>query len=136
MPGSRLGHQRALDAMTGRAQPATFSGEITLCTTAPTSSTIGTEYAATGMARQAVAFTAPTDADPPVTGNTALLTFGPFTAGTGAQITHAELVTAGAGTIDPLAEFHYYWTLETPKTPGVGDSATIAINAFTASFTA
>jgi hypothetical protein len=135
MPSSRFGRQRMLDAVTGRAQPATFSAEITLTTTAPTSSTIGTEYGATGMARQAVSFSAPTDADPPVTGNTALLTFGPFTAGTGAQITHAELVVASAGTIDPLTEMTYYWTLTTPKTPGVGDSATIAINGLTASFT-
>jgi hypothetical protein len=134
MPSSRFGRQRALDAMTGRAQPATFSAEITLVTTAPTSSTIGAEYAATGMARQAVTFSAPTAADPPVTGNTALLTFGPFTAGTGAQITHAELVVASAGTIDPLTEMTYWWTFTTPKTPGVGDSATIAIDGLTASF--
>lgn len=135
MPGSRFGHQRALDAMTGRAQPATYSAEIVLCTSAPASNTIGTEYGATGYARQAVTFSAPTAADPPVTSNTSLLTFGPFTAGTGAQITHAELVVASAGTIDAATEMYYYWTLTTPKTPGTGDSATIAIDGLTCSFT-
>jgi hypothetical protein len=134
MPASRLGKQRALDAQTGRAQPATYSGEITLCTSAPTDFTLGTEYDATGMARQAVTFSAPTDADPPVTSNTALITFGPFTAGTGTPITHAMLVTASAGTVDPATEYHYWWVLGTSKNPGVGDSATIAIGAFVQSF--
>lgn len=132
---SRLGKQRALDAVTGRAQPATYTAEIVLCTSAPTDSTIGTEYGATGYARQTITFSAPTAADPPVTSNTALITFGPFTAGTGATITHAELVFAAAGTIDPLTEMTGWWVLTTSKTPGVGDSATIAIGAFSLSFT-
>jgi hypothetical protein len=135
MPPSRLGMKRALDAQTGRAQPETFSAEVTLCTSAPTADALGTEYAATGMARQAIAFTAPTDATPPVSWNTALITFGPFTAGTGTPITHAMLVTAGAGTVDPATEYHYYWVLGAAKNPSVGDSATIAIGAFTESFT-
>jgi hypothetical protein len=132
---TRLGKQRALDAMLGRASPATFAGEIALLTSAATDSAMGTEYGATGYARQAVEFTAPTGADPPVSWNTALLTFGPFTAGTGLVITHAVLLTAGAGVVDPLTEMHYRWTLTTPKTPSTGDSATVAINALTASWT-
>lgn len=132
---SRLGKQRALDAVTGRAAPATYTGYIALCTTAPADSSTGTEYGATGYARQAVAFTSPTAADPPVTSNTALLTFGPFTAGTGATITHAELTDQSAGAITATTQMYAWWSLTTSKTPANGDSATVAIGAATLSFT-
>lgn len=132
---SRLGKSRAEDAVTGRASPSTYSGYIALTTTAPTDSTIGTEYAATGYARQAVAWVAPTAADPPVTVTTAQLTFGPFTAGTGATISYGEMTDQSAGAITATTQMYAWWTFATPKTPANGDSATIAAAALTLSFT-
>ena len=114
---------------------ATYAGFVALTTTAPTDSAIGTEYAATGYARQAIAWTVPTAADPPVSSNTALLTFGPFTAGTGSTISYAELTTQSSGTITATQNMLAWWTLGTPKTPANGDTATIAIAALSMSFT-
>jgi len=132
---SRLGKQRAEDAVTGRAAPATYSGYVTLCTTAPTDSTTGTEYTASGMARQAVVWTAPTAADPPVTSTTSTLTFGPFTAGTGATIAYGELTDQSSGAITATTQMYAWWTFGTAKTPANGDSATIAAAALSLSFT-
>lgn len=132
---SRFGKQRALDAVTGRAAPSTYSGEVALLTSAPTDSSFGTEYGATGYSRQAVTFSAPTAADPPVASNTGALTFGPFTAGTGATITHAALLVVSAGTVDANTEMYAWWPFTTSKTPGTGDSATIAASALTLSYT-
>jgi hypothetical protein len=57
------------------------------------------------------------------TGPTALVTFGPFTAATGATITHAALVSASTGTTGDLVA---WWSLDTARTPAVNDSITIA----------
>jgi hypothetical protein len=206
---SRLGKSRALDAVTGRAAPSTFTGYIALVTNgsqtinnkaltsnvatlttaashgyavgmvvtvtgvdatfngtfsitavtsttfsyaltaanvgtqaatgtstvAPTDSTIGVEFAASGYSRQAVAFTAPTAADPPVTSTTAQLTFGPFTAGTGAQCTYAELTDQASAAITATTQMYSWWTLTTPKTPATGDSITVPLGSITLSFT-
>lgn len=108
-----------------------FSAYLALTTTAPTDNALGTEYAATGYARQAVAWTAPTAADPPVTQNTALITFGPFTAGTGSTIGYVELMDSLSGGTN--LNMYAWWTLTTAKTPAVNDSATIAAGALTMS---
>ena len=100
----------------------------------PTDSAIATEYAATGYARQAIAWTVPTAADPPVSSNTALLTFGPFTAGTGSTISYAELTTQSSGAITATQNMLAWWTLGTQKTPANGDTATIAIAGLSLSF--
>lgn len=123
---SRFGAQRALDAATGRAAPATFTASIALCTTAPTDSALGTEYTATGYARQTFTPTAPSAADPPETHNSNLMTFGPFTAGTGATISHAEMMdVSSAGTA--LADMTAWWSLTVSRTPAVNDSLQVAI---------
>lgn len=132
---SRLGKTRALNAVLGLSAPSTYTGYIALTTTAPTDSTIGTEYGATGYARQAVTFGSPTAADPPVSSTTGTLTFGPFTAGTGATIAYAELTDQSAGAITATTQMYMWWTFGTSKTPASGDSATIATAALTASFT-
>lgn len=146
MPGefSDVGSARALDALTGRATATARTMYLALCTAAPTdtSQTIGgttfsiTEYAATGYARQAVTFgsgTGTTGAPSlvsavPTTANTAAVTFGPFTAGTGATITHLALVSASSGSTGDLVA---YWTLDTSRTPVTNDSVQIAIGALT-----
>lgn len=125
---SRAGAQRALDAVTGRAAPATYTAYIALCTAAPTDSTLGTEYAATGYARQIFTPTAPSAADPPETHNSNLLTFGPFTAGTGSAITHAMLMDLSSGGT-ALADMMAWWSLTTSRTPATNDSLQVAIAA-------
>ncbi|MBI1379433.1 MAG: hypothetical protein GC157_18440 [Frankiales bacterium] len=54
-------------------------------------------------------------------------TRGPFTAGTGATITHAALVTSASGTTGTIEQI---WTLDTSRTPGTNDSVQIAAGAF------
>jgi hypothetical protein len=128
---SRNGAQRALDAMSGRAAPGTYTSWLALCTTAPTDSTLGTEYAATGYARQSVgAWAVPTAADPPQTQNPSLLTYGPFTAGTGATISYMALMDAVSGGT-ALANMYAWWTATTAKTPALNDSAQVAAGALT-----
>lgn len=110
-----------------------FAAFLALITsvTAPTDNALGSEYAATGYARQACVFGAPTAADPPVSSNTALLTFGPFTAGTGAIITYCSLMDSLTGGTN--LNQYAWWTLTTAKTPAVNDSVTVAIGALTMS---
>lgn len=131
---SRFGKGRGLDACDGRVSVSTYTPFIALNSTAPTDSTLGGEYTATGYARQSVAFSAPTAADPPVTSNSGGLTFGPFTANTGATLSYASLMDAVSGGT-ALANMSAWWTLTTPKTPANGDSATVAVGAITLSYT-
>jgi hypothetical protein len=99
--------------------------------TAPLDNALGSEYAATGYARQPVTWSAPTAADPPVTGNTTLLTWGPMTASTGPTWHSLSLMDqlSGGTAANQLA----WWTLAADKTPGVGDSVTTAIQGVTMS---
>lgn len=131
---SRLGKSRGLDACDGRVSVSTYTPFIALNSTAPTDSTLGGEYTATGYARQSVAFSAPTAADPPVTSNSGGLTFGPFTANTGATLSYGSLMDGVSGGT-ATANMYAWWTLTTPKTPANGDSATVAVGSITLSYT-
>lgn len=106
-----------------------FAPYIALTTTAPTDAALGTEYAATGYARQPVALTVPTAADPPQTQNSAQMTYGPFTAGTGGVIGYAELMDAASG--GAATNMGAWWTLTSTRTPAVNDSVQIAAAALT-----
>jgi hypothetical protein len=97
--------------------------------TAPADNALGSEYAATGNARQPVVWTAPTAADPPVTSNSALLTWGPMTGGTGAALGSLSLMDSLSG--GTAANQMAWWTLANQKTPGTGDSVTAAAGAVT-----
>ncbi|MFN2592946.1 MAG: hypothetical protein ABR532_08970 [Candidatus Dormibacteria bacterium] len=131
---SRLGKQRGADAADGRVSVSTYTPYIALCSTAPTDSALGGEYTATGYARQPVTFSAPTAADPPVASNSGALTFGPFTANTGATLSYTMLMDGVSGGT-ATANMYVWWTLTTPKTPANGDSATVATGAITLSYT-
>lgn len=130
---STKGAQIALDAAFGTTTATARSMYVALLTATPTDATTPatmTEYAATGYSRQLVEFTAATSADPPVAANTNLETFGPFTAGTGATVTCAALVSSASGTSGDLVA---WWTLTASKTPTTGESLTIAAGALTMS---
>jgi hypothetical protein len=89
------------------------------------------EYGATGYSRQTVSWTAPTLISlVPATQNSGAMTFGPFTAGTGATVSHAALVSAASGTSGDLLA---WWSLDTSRTPATNDAITIAANALTLS---
>lgn len=127
MPGqlSTVGANNGLDGALGRATQTARTVYIALLTAAPSDSTTNatmTEYGATGYSRQSCAWAAPSG-DPSATSNSSTLTFGPFTAGTGATITHVACVSSASGT---SGDFIAYWTLDTSKTPGTGDSFQIA----------
>jgi hypothetical protein len=101
-------------------------------TTAPLDNALGSEYTATGYARQPVTFTAPTAADPPVTQNSALMTWGPMTAGTGSVVGSMSAMDALSG--GAAGNQCGWWTLSANKTPGTGDSVTLAAGALTSSW--
>jgi hypothetical protein len=123
MPGqlSTVGANNALDGALGRVTQTARTVYIALLTAAPTDATTNatmTEYTATGYARQSVAWAAPSG-DPSATSNSGTLTFGPFTAGTGATVTHIACVSSASGT---SGDFIAYWTLDASRTPATNDS--------------
>jgi hypothetical protein len=87
-----------------------------------------TEYAATGYARQVFGPTSATAAEPSVISNTGVITFGPFTAGTGSTVTHAAICDAASGT---TANIIATVALTASRTPATGDSLQAAASAFT-----
>lgn len=128
---SDAGSAKALDAVTGRATVTAATKYLALLTAAPSDTTTPatmSEYGATGYARQSVAWSTPALNGSSVeeTSNSAQLTFGPFTAGVGATITHAALVTSASGTTGTIEAI---WTLDSSRTPGTNDSVQVAAGA-------
>ena len=130
MPGQPTtpGANKMLDALTGRATQTAQTTFLALCTTAPTDTALGAELTApttNGYSRQTITWTAPMG-DPSSTGNSALITFGPFTADLGivSHIMLMDVATAGVA-----ANCLAYWTVDVVKDPANGDSITIAIGA-------
>jgi hypothetical protein len=130
---SQYGNVQALEAVFRKTQsPAIGSVWIALLTATPTDTSLTmaalTEYAATGYARQVFGPTNATAAEPSVISNAGVITFGPFTAGTGAVVTHAAICDAVSGT---TANVIATVALTSSRTPAVGDSLQAAIGAFT-----
>lgn len=136
MPTSKIsqyGNVQALEAIFRKTQsPATGSVYLALLTAAPTDTNLTmaavTEYGATGYARQVFGPTTATAAEPAVISNTGVITFGPFTAGTGAVVTHAAVCDAVSGT---TANIIATVALTASRTPATGDSLQAAASAFT-----
>lgn len=136
MPTSKLsqyGNVQALEAVFRKTQsPAVGSIWLALLTAAPTDTNLTmaavTEYAATGYARQVFGPTNATAAEPSVISNAGVITFGPFTAGTGATVSHAAICDAVSGT---SANIVATVALTSSRTPATGDSLQAAIGAFT-----
>jgi hypothetical protein len=133
MPGeaTTFGANAALDAISGRATQTARNTYLALLTAAGTdANTIAqlTEVATSGYARQQVTWSAPTG-DPSVTSNTAVLTFGPFTADP-PSVGFLGLVSSASGT---SGDFIYRWTADTARDGILGDSITIAIGALSMS---
>lgn len=121
---SDAGALKALDAVTGRATVSSATTYLALLTAAPTDTSTPatmTEYGATGYSRQTVTWSTPAlnGSSIPETSNSGTLTFGPFTAGTGATVSHCALVTSASGT---TGEIRAWWSLDTSRTPGTNDS--------------
>jgi hypothetical protein len=134
MPGefSSVGAGYALDIVTGRnAGPGARTTYLVLLTAAPTdTTTLATmsEVSTSGYARQSVAWTSPTG-DPQATSNSALLTFGPFSADP-PNVTHCALVSASSGT---TGDFLMFWTLDAAKDAATNESIQFAIGALSMS---
>jgi len=124
---SDAGSNRALDAVTGRATVSSATTYLALLTAAPGDTTTlatMTEYGATGYSRQAVTWSSPAlnGSNVPESSNSGTVTFGPFTAGTGATITHAALVSAASGTTGSILA---WWDLDNARTPSTNDSVEV-----------
>lgn len=138
MPTNKLSQyadQQALEAVMRRTQsPATGSVWLALLTAVPTDTNLTmaavTEYAATGYARQVFGPGAATAAVPSVMSNGGVITFGPFTAGTGALVGWFAICDAVSGT---TANIIATGALTASRTPANGDSLQAAIAAFTVS---
>lgn len=138
MPGefSTVGATYALDVVTGRqVNPFALAAAgsrltyLSLLTAAPvdlTTLATMTEVAVAGYARQTVTWTAPSDsAGAQRTQNTAVLTFGPFTADP-PNVTHCALTSASTGT---AGDFLMFWTLDVAKDAAVNESIQFAAGA-------
>lgn len=130
---SRVGAQFALDIVTGRAAgPGARTMYLALYTTNPNDASTmasiapGVETTMTGYARQSMAFTAPSAADPPETHNSGVVTFGPVT-GSMATVTGFGIVSTSSGA---SGDFAAWGALTTSRTPTSGDSLQAAIAAF------
>lgn len=127
---STPGANKMLDALTGRATQTAQTTYLALATTAPTDSALGTELTtpgSNGYNRQAVTWTAPSG-DPSSTGNSGVITFGPFSADLG-NVTHLMLMDVSTG--GTASNMLAYWTADVAKDPQNGDSITIASGALT-----
>lgn len=127
MPGefSNVGAGIGMDAATGRATQTARTTYLALLSSAPSdSSTLATmaEITTSGYARQTVAWTAPTG-DPQSSNNSALLTFGPFSADP-PNVTHCALVSASSGTV---GDFLMWWALDVAKDAAINESIQFAI---------
>lgn len=129
MPGelSTVGANIALDAATGRVAAAARATYLALLTAAPgDATTLATmaELATAGYARQTVTWTAPTG-DPSRSQNSAVITFGPFTADP-PNVTHCALASAASGTV---GDFLMFWTLDVAKDAAINESIQFAAGA-------
>lgn len=124
---SDAGAAKALDAVTGRATVSSATTYLALLTAAPDDTTTlagMAEYTATGYARQSVTWASPTlnGSNVQETSNSGDVTFGPFTAGTGATVTHCALVTAASGTSGDIVA---WWSFDASRTPATNDSLVV-----------
>lgn len=129
MPGelSTVGANIALDAVSGRVTATARTTYLALLTAAPTDATTVagmTEVSTAGYARQTVTWTAPTG-DPARTQNSAVITFGPFTADP-PNVTHCALVSSASGT---TGDFLMFWTLDVAKDAATNESIQFAAGA-------
>ncbi len=124
---STVGANIGMDAATGRATQTARTTYLALLSSAPSDSTTNAtmaEITTAGYARQAVTWTAPTG-DPSSSNNSALLTFGPFSADP-PNVTHCALVSSSSGT---GGDFIMWWALDVAKDAAINESIQFAIAA-------
>lgn len=137
---SRFGAQMALDQVFGRVQgPAARTVYVCLATSAPTDADTSaavvakevTTAGSNGYARQVFGPTTPTAADPTLIGNTAILTFGPFSIDP-ANVTHFFIFSA---LTTSTGDFLGWGAWGTARDAASGDSLQVAASAMTISLT-
>lgn len=124
------GSKAAIDAWTGRAVPiaTTRTTYLALLTAAPTqATTLATmsEVTTAGYARQPVTWTAPAIPGGGVnyqSMNSALVSFGPFTASMLFDAVYAALVSAASGT---TGDFIFAFLLDTPENAAINETIQI-----------
>ena len=133
---TRVGQQHALQGAFKAATQTAATVYLALCTgdpgKAPANPGAINELSVAGYARQAIAtgnWSGPTNADPSVLSNGAVITFGPFT-GDPAEVTHCALVTSASGATGTVQA---KWTLDVAKDAAVNESIQFAIGALSMS---
>jgi hypothetical protein len=133
----QYGEKQALEAIFLKTQsPAAAATYLHLCTNAASGSmdntwvlvSSATVYGATGYSPQSYGPTVASSASPSVLSNTAIITFGPFSSGTGATIVWGAV---GSSATPASANYIASFLLGTARTPINGDSLQAAANAFT-----
>ncbi|GAA2322334.1 hypothetical protein GCM10010149_89380 [Nonomuraea roseoviolacea subsp. roseoviolacea] len=130
-----VGAAAALDYFTGRALKWASPQNVYLALlTSSVPDNVGLsslpEVTTPGYARQQVTWSAATLARPSLTGNSAVVTFGPVTADMASPATHVALVTAAVGTTGDVL---YVWQLDTTQQAVNGQALQIAVNKLTLS---
>jgi hypothetical protein len=130
-----VGAAAMLDYLTGRALKwATTQNVYIALLTSSVPDNIGLssipEVTTAGYARQLVTWSASTIARPSLTGNNAVITFGPVTADMSVPATHVALVTAATGTSGDVL---YVWQLDTTQQAVNGQALQMAVNKLTLS---
>jgi hypothetical protein len=128
-----------IDYITGRVAPVytaprpVFMGLLTADAGGGDTLATISEVLDSGYARQPVSWNAPaaTSSSPMTSGNTALLTFGPFPSGMATAATYAFLTNAQTGTVGDLI---WVWPLDQPFQAAANGSEQIPANAATLFF--
>lgn len=121
------GATTGLDAITQRLTATQYLMLLTSDPTAQSTIASMSEFLTAGYARQPVAWTAParaTVADPMLSSNSALITFGPFTAATLLNATWAALVTVSTGTAGTVS---FLWKLDVPAGANINETIQVPI---------
>lgn len=130
-----VGAAAMLDYLTGRALKwATTQNVYLALLTSSVPDNIGLssipEVTTGGYARQQATWSVATVARPSLTGNNAVITFGPVTADMSVPTTHVALVTVQTGTAGDVL---YVWQLDTTQQAVNGQALQIAVNKLTLS---
>jgi len=126
------GAQDQLNALVG-AGVSSGTYYLALCTADPSQATTVAalqEVTTSGYARVAVTFGSPTNAYPSVIANSAIISFGPFTANMALAAQWLAMVTSSSGTGGALK---YTWTLDSPEQVNATQYINIAAGAITIS---
>lgn len=117
----------SLDSVTKRGASTVYLALLSAPVDASVTMATLPEVLTAGYARQPVSWTVPArpaSGEPVTSSNTALITFGPFTAAMLLDAQWAALVTSASGTTGTV---QYAWELPTPQSANINESIQIPV---------